>query len=360
MEKLNRIPYDVYIHLESDGIIAKEDARRRGLVHRKGKIYTKDEINEIREKLDLITSRINLPPENVKDREKIIYAQIVKQLSRILEYDNRTADIIEQEVFNGHGIDKDKQKMVDSSQNLKGLLQVKENKNGATVCAGYSRIIQSLCRRYNISCETISENKHAWNLLRLDDEIYEDDFTWYEENLKLSNISKINTFLKGKDVNGKREFENLEYHEINRLLTLSNSLPEHVKNNLLTTDWEKITDWGNIDINVKPQNLLSSIITKKTNFFKRILDSIKSKILYKKVDKISNNIEGVGTNKDAKLLLKNSQDFREESSDKSNSENAFLETLRFLTRESAEKKANQQIENIQIKEDKKDGPSLDD
>lgn len=137
------------------------------------------------------------------------------------------------------------------------------------------------------------------------------------------NTSEINTFLKGKDENGKREFEKLEYHQISIILKLSNSLPEHVKDNLLTTDWEKITDWENIDINTKPQNTSHSIITKTTNFFKRISDKIKSIILYKKVKKISNNEEDDVKKEDVKLLPRASQDFRKKSRSKPNSEKSW-------------------------------------
>lgn len=56
------------------------------------------------------------------------------------------------------------------------------------------------------------------------------------------------------------------------------------------------------------------------------------------------------------MLPEASQDIRGES----NSRNAFLESLRVSPDELAKNVERQQIENLQIRQDKKDGPSLDD
>lgn len=85
-------------------------------------------------------------------------------------------------------------------------------------------------------------------------------------------------------------------------------------------------------------------------------DKIKKNRLFSFIAKIVNKFKNSVKRKDITMLPEASQDIRGES----NSRNAFLESLRVSPEELAENVERQQIENVQIRQDKKDGPSLDD
>ena len=208
-----------------------------------GKIYTKPEALQIREKLYKVIDKINVPPKGVKDREKIIYAQIVQNLYNELIYDTEGSNLIDK--YKQGEIDSEDEeslKRVDSTQNLRGLL------DGKTVCRGFAGIIKALAEYFDLNCKVITNNDHAWNLITLDGEKYEDDFTWYRNELATSNLSSINTFLKGIDSNGNRSFDGLTDHEIGIALELSRDLSRTERINLLGTDWSKINEWESVDI----------------------------------------------------------------------------------------------------------------
>lgn len=85
-------------------------------------------------------------------------------------------------------------------------------------------------------------------------------------------------------------------------------------------------------------------------------DKTKKNRLFSFIAKIVNKFKNSVKRKDITKLPEASQDIRGES----NSRNAFLESLRVSPEELAENVERQQIENVQIRQDKKDGPSLDD
>lgn len=85
-------------------------------------------------------------------------------------------------------------------------------------------------------------------------------------------------------------------------------------------------------------------------------DKTKKNRLFCFIAKIVNKFKNSVKRKDIKMLPEVSQDIRGES----NSRNAFLESLRVSTEELAKNRESQQTENIQKRQDKKDGPSLDD
>lgn len=89
-------------------------------------------------------------------------------------------------------------------------------------------------------------------------------------------------------------------------------------------------------------------------------DKTKKNRLFNFIAKIANKFKNSVKRKDIKMLPEASQDIREELSTKSNSKNAFIESLRVSPEKLARNVENQQKENIQRREDKKDGPSLDD
>ena len=59
----------------------------------------------------------------------------------------------------------------------------------------------------------------------------------------------IDTFLDGIEQNGKRKFSKLKYHEISESIELDESITPTQQLNLLATDWTKVKDWENIDLN---------------------------------------------------------------------------------------------------------------
>ena len=78
--------------------------------------------------------------------------------------------------------------------------------------------------------------------------------------------------------------------------------------------------------------------------------------LFSFIAKIVSKFKNSVKRKDIKMLPEVSQDIRGES----NSRNVFLESLRVSPEELAENAERQETDNLKIRQDKKDGPSLDD
>lgn len=85
-------------------------------------------------------------------------------------------------------------------------------------------------------------------------------------------------------------------------------------------------------------------------------DKTKKNRLFSFIAKIVNKFKNSVKRKDIKMLPEASQDIRGES----NSKNAFLESLRVSPEELAKNAERQETDNLKIRQDKKDGPSLDD
>lgn len=83
---------------------------------------------------------------------------------------------------------------------------------------------------------------------------------------------------------------------------------------------------------------------------------IKKNRLFSIIAKIVSKFKNSVKRKDIKKLPEVSQDIRGES----NSRNVFLESLRVSPEELAENAERQETDNLKIRQDKKDGPSLDD
>ena len=231
---------DEKVMLETDYLSTAENNLVDNGGRNVGYMYSKQEVIEIKNVLNEIIKKVNIPPENVKDREKIIYAQIVQNLFEYLKYDYETLNLIEEKEFD---YDKSTQEIVHSSQNMKGILK------GNTVCKGFSTVINSLTYYFGIHSKSITNEDHAWNYIILDGKKYEDDFTWYRDSLAVSNIMGIDTFLGGKNLEGKRKFSGLRYHNIGDDIELDESISSVQQLNLLATDWTKVKDWSNIDLN---------------------------------------------------------------------------------------------------------------
>lgn len=209
-----------------------------------GYMYNKEEIIAIKEIILEIVNKVVIPPKELKNREKIIYAQIVNNLFEYIKYDYDALNLMN---------NKDKIDFYDTksyeriaaSQNMKGLLV------GATVCKGFSTIINTLTLYFGIQSKSIIavDQEHAWNYLNLDNTWYEDDFTWYRDELAVSDIMGIDTFLAGKEPDGTRKFDKLKHHKIEENIELGDSITLVQQLNLLATDWSKVTDWAKVDLN---------------------------------------------------------------------------------------------------------------
>ena len=242
----------------------------------RGAVYEKEEAKIIKAKIEEIVSHVNVPPEGVKDREKIIYAQIVQELSMITQYNYEASKLIEgciEEIY--YCDDEETEIHIDESQNLKGLVR------GTSVCGGYASIINALTKYFGISSEILggkADSKgiwHAWNLMTLDGETYEDDFTWYFENLKAGNIPSVNTFLNGM-VGNIRAMSILNYHQLDKKIFVNQGISRTEKINLLATDWSNVKDWENVDIH--KTNGLDSFINQMEDFFQMVRIRLMNKI----------------------------------------------------------------------------------
>jgi len=260
------IENDDYIFLKTDYNSQRDFWRHYGT--QKGAIYSKEEAVLIKKKLEEIISQINPPPEGVKDREKIIYAQIVQQLASIMQYDFEGAKLIDEkkEIYYSMSIDKESEEKIDKTQNLKGLIL------GKNVCKGNSTIINALAQYFGISSKSISNEEHAWNLVILDGKTYEDDFTWYLEQLKTGTIPNIKCFLSG--ISGERRmFDTLPYHNTDETLNLSQGVSKTEKINLLATDWPTIQNWQEIDI--RKSNVLDTFMNQLEDFGEKMKITLK-------------------------------------------------------------------------------------
>ena len=262
---LDMIKNDDYICLKTDYNNKTDFWRHYGT--EKGAIYTKREIILIKKKLEEIISQINPPPKGVPDREKIIYAQIVQQLSKIMQYDFEGAELIDEKngIYYTDSINKEEEERIDKTQNLKGLLDV----DSKSVCKGNSTIINALVKYFGIKSKSIcsDSDKHAWNLVTLDGKTYEDDFTWYLDELKSGILPKIRTFLCGS-IGGKRTLATLQQHNIEESLNLAQGISTTEKINLLATDWSTIRDWS--EINIRKTNCLDHFMNQLEDFAKKM------------------------------------------------------------------------------------------
>ena len=215
-----------------------------------GQIYKLEEVKEIQEVILGIIEKVNVPPETIANREKIIYAQIIKNIHEhlALNYDYDVCQLIENRkkddsLYSCETMHEKEACDIDSSQNLKGLLK------GSTVCAGFSTIVETISQYFGIDCKKIQNEDHAWNYVKLDGKYYEDDFTWYKDKLQVADIKGIDMFLRGMDKEGKRIFSSVEYHQLqDDSLELGDDITGEEKFNLLSTNWSTVKDWESIDI----------------------------------------------------------------------------------------------------------------
>ena len=127
-------------------------------------------------------------------------------------------------------------------------------------------------------------------------------------------------------------------------------------------DVKGFTGWGISDALSWFPNIDCTMVSKRgeEKDFRKNLTKNKENALSSFFSKFLNRIKSIGERKKVRMLPEASQNIKGESSVKPNTRNTFLENLRVSHEELAENIKKQQKENVQIRQDKKDGPSLDD
>ena len=160
----------------------------------------------------------------------------------------------------------------------------------------------------------------------------------------------------GRDKNGKP----LEYDpkDTSKHATVWNTVFKYAKKHGVkaftgwgindSLSWYPNSDFTMVNKNGEEKDFRENLITKNNNTISNYFLSI------------VNKIKSVGKQKDIKMLPETRQDIRDVANTQSSSRNAFLERLRVSPEELAKNRESQQTENIQIRQDQKDGPSLDD
>lgn len=168
--------------------------------------YKREEYLLVRREIDKILEEVDIPTQDIPDREKKIFAQIYKKLAEKIEYDY-------------YAISKDGQKdekLQITCRNLYGgLLQNK------CVCAGYADILRNILSCVDIEAEYVGASVdidggaeynlkdpsgHAWNRVTLDGKQYWTDLTWDRENI-ITERYPLRYCLKSTKDFGHKEFK---------------------------------------------------------------------------------------------------------------------------------------------------------
>lgn len=166
-------------------------------------VYTRNETIRILREIEKIESGIM---ENWSDLQKTIY--IYDKLKESIMYDHKY-----------------EKKTWSEIRSLRGLITKQ------TVCAGYSLILKEILERNGITCQFITGNSHAWNVIIIDDNIYSADLTCDNSNF-ISGKLNTHEFL-GQDPNLFRknrpsEREEPHKHLMNNLSTLNGNLVKEI------------------------------------------------------------------------------------------------------------------------------------
>lgn len=178
--------------------------------------YTREDFLQIRQKIDEIKEKIEIPDVSDEDREKKIFMQVYNVLGKMIDY-------------NHYAVTEEGKRdsvLEITCRNLKdGLLK------GKAVCAGYADILKNVLREFGIKANYIGRNPedvekyaekigyaeqagldeilgieatsveefakmygykddagHAWNSVKLDGKKYLCDLTWDADNIKLDHF----------------------------------------------------------------------------------------------------------------------------------------------------------------------------
>ena len=204
----------------------------------------------------------------------------------------------------------------------------------------------------------------------------------FDENGKARSESEILDFINqktGMALGSIAELKKIRMNEISKAIEETGasiegitywSISDTIDHNLERTNRKTFEQWLPRDVSTTRYAGLYSDFSKEqkieyesnqqdTDKVSDTTDKTKNR-LFSFIAKIANKLKNSLRRKDIKMLPEASQDIREELSTKSNLKNAFIESLRVSPEDLAENRKKQQTENIQIREDKKDGPSLDD
>ena len=193
----------------------KPEEAKRGLEY---DLYNINDLVQVKQLVEDMKKEIIVPSKDDRDREKKIYAQIVRKLSEKLkhnffeEYNTGINEEVKQAVKEKYeqmtgksweeylkdNENSDLEKMLLEDGNLIGLLR------GKTVCRGNVEIIRNIAAEFGIEATATMGLGHIWNQVKLDDTWYDDDFTNYNLPQKKQNF-RYKLFLGGQ-IDNKPEF----------------------------------------------------------------------------------------------------------------------------------------------------------
>ena len=137
-------------------------------------------------------------------------------------------------------------------------------------------------------------------------------------------------------------------HNLER--TNRKTFEQGLKRNVATTRYAGL--YSNFN---REKEIIQESTQQYTDALSNTKDGTKNNRLFSFITKIVNKLKKSAKRKNVKMLPEVSQDNKEEP----DSRNAFLESLKVSPEELAKNAERQQIENVQTRQDKKDGPSLD-
>lgn len=203
-------------------------------------LYNVDDLIQIKSVIEEIKGEIEIPALEDKDRQKKIYGQLVRKLSKHLEYDffetysnaknndERNAEKQKCEEIAGKNWetywnknkDRDLITSMQDNGNLMGLL------NKRFVCRGSAEIIRNLSAEFGIDAQVVLGPKHAWNQVQLDGVWYDDDFTLYQAYLSQDRTDMARkVFLCGQGKFQSMDMHKKTYtktHEVGKILSSEN------------------------------------------------------------------------------------------------------------------------------------------
>lgn len=133
--------------------------------------YTKEEIEELNNKVDTIIKENIKSNMSTKDKIKAIHDYIINNT----EYDTKKSDNIKDTTY--------------KSNTAYGVLI-----QGYGICSGYSDAMKLFLDKLNIVNYKVSNDQHIWNVVLLDGNWYHLDLTW-DDPVSDKNITRDNYFL---------------------------------------------------------------------------------------------------------------------------------------------------------------------
>lgn len=194
------------------------DEKKRGM---NPNLYDIDDIIVLKTKIVELKKQITVPDKNEPDRDKKIYGQIVRVLSKNIVYD---------QLENGESDGRSEDVVKLENRNLLGLLR------GSGVCQGFAEIVRNFAAEYGIQAESVRgsalKTSHEWNQVKLDGIWYDDDFTNYRKILVDGDLDKCSCFLMGAR-NGQSLTQQSGYKTSKKTHNVGVQIPLDAKKNFL-------------------------------------------------------------------------------------------------------------------------------